>query len=137
MTTFLWTGGALFVGALAFCGYSYGVTWGRTAPVSLAAAGADALLFSVFALHHSLFARESIKGWFSRVVPEPLLRSVYVWLASLLLIAVCVAWQPVGGEVVRHTGAAAMLHAAAQLAGALIIALAVRVIDPLELAGIR
>ncbi len=137
MTTFVWTGGALFVGALAFCGYSYGVTWGHPAPFRLPAAGVDALLFSVFALHHSLFARDSAKRWLSRVVPEPMLRSVYVWLASLLLIAVCAAWQPIGGEVVHQTGVPAILHAATQLAGVLIIALAVRVIDPLELAGIR
>ena len=71
------------------------------------------------------------------IVPEPMLRSVYVWIASLLLIAVCAAWQPIGGEVVHQTGVPAILHAATQLAGVLIIALAVRVIDPLELAGIR
>ena len=127
----------MFVGALAFCGYSYGVTWAHAAPFNLPAAGIDALLFSVFALHHSLFARESVKRWLSSIVPEPMLRSVYVWIASLLLIGVCAAWQPVGGEVVRHTGVSAVLHTAAQLAGALVIVLAVRVIDPLELAGIR
>jgi protein-S-isoprenylcysteine O-methyltransferase Ste14 len=137
MTTFVWTGGALFVSALAFCGYSYGVTWSHAAAFDATNAGIDAVLFSVFALHHSLFARESVKRWLSRAVPEPMLRSVYVWLASLLLIGVCLAWQPIGGEVVRHTGVPAALHVAAQLAGVLIIALAVRIIDPLELAGIR
>jgi protein-S-isoprenylcysteine O-methyltransferase Ste14 len=137
VTTFVWAGGALFVAALAFCGYAYGVTWSHAAAFDARAAGIDAALFSVFALHHSLLARESAKRWLSRVVPEPMLRSVYVWVASLLLIGVCLWWQPIGGEVVRHTGVLAVLHAAAQLAGVLIIALAVRIIDPLELAGIR
>ena len=123
--------------ALAFCGYSYGVTWSHPGAFDATAAAVDALLFSVFALHHSLFARESAKRWLSRVVPEPMLRSVYVWLASLLLIGVCVAWQPIGGEMARYTGVPAALHAAAQRAGLLIIALAVRTIDPVELAGIR
>ena len=137
MNVFVWAGGALFVGALAFCGYSYGVTWSHAGAFDARAAGIDAVLFSAFALHHSVFARESAKRWLSRVVPEPMLRSVYVWLASLLLIGVCGTWQPIGGEMFRHTGAWAVLHAAAQLAGLLIIVLAVRIIDPLELAGIR
>ena len=137
MTVFVWMGGALFVGALAFCGYSYGVTWAHPAAFDATAAGIDTVLFSIFALHHSLFARESAKRRLSRVVPEPMLRSAYVWLASLLLIGVCLAWQPIGGEVFHHTGVPAVLHVAAQVAGALIIVLAVRVIDPLELAGIR
>ena len=47
------------------------------------------------------------------------------------------AWQPIGGEVFRQSGVPAVLHGAAQLAGVLIIVLAVRTIDPLELAGIR
>ena len=137
MNVFVWVGGALFVGALAFCGYSYSVTWSQAAPFDATAAVIDTVLFSVFALHHSLFAREATKRWLSGVVPEPMLRSVYVWIASLLLISVCLAWQPIGGDAFHHTGAPAAVHLAAQLAGVLIIALAVRVIDPLELAGIR
>jgi protein-S-isoprenylcysteine O-methyltransferase Ste14 len=137
MTAFVWTGGALFVGALALAGYSYGVTWSHVTAFDATAAGTDAVLFSIFALHHSLFAREAAKRWLSRVVPEAALRSVYVWIASLLLIAVCSAWRPVGGEVYTHHGVLAIAHGALQLAGIGIIAMAVRTIDPLELAGIR
>ena len=134
---FAWTGGVLFVGALAFCGYSYAATWAHTAAFDATAAGADALLFSVFALHHSLFARDGVKRWLSGVVPEPMLRPVYVWLASTLLIGVCLAWRPVGGEIYRNRGLLAVVHAGLQLLGVLIIARAVRAIDALELAGIR
>jgi protein-S-isoprenylcysteine O-methyltransferase Ste14 len=133
----VWLGGAMFVGSLAFCAYSYGVTWARIAAFSPAAAVFDAAIFSVFALHHSVFAREPAKRRLSAIVPEPQLRSVYVWLASLLLIAVCLAWQTVGGDFYRHSGMLATVHAVAQLAGIAIIAQAVRTIDPLELAGIR
>ena len=66
MTTFIWAGGALFVGALAFCGYSYAFTWSQPAAFDPTAAAVDALLFSVFALHHSLFARDGAKQWLSR-----------------------------------------------------------------------
>jgi protein-S-isoprenylcysteine O-methyltransferase Ste14 len=137
MTAFVWTGGALFVGALAYCGYSYAITWSRVAAVDPFAIAVDIALFSGFALHHSLFAREAVKRRLSAIVPEPMLRSVYVWLASFLLIAVCAFWQPVGGEIYRHTGAPAVVHGALQLAGLIIIGLAARAIDPLELAGIR
>jgi len=136
-SAFVWLGGAIFVFALAFCVYSYAFPWGRTLPFDAAAMGLDAVLFSVFALHHSVFARDSIKDRLARIVPDPLLRSVYVWLASALLIVVCAAWQPIGVDLYRHTGALAVVHGALQLTGFVIIVQTVRLIDPLELAGIR
>ena len=136
-TAFVWAGGAIFVGALAFCAYSYAVTWSRVTALDRAAIAADALLFSAFALHHSLFAREAVKEWLSRSVPAQLLRSVYVWIASALLIGVCLAWQPVGDDLYHHGGLLAVVHGLVQVTGIVIIALAVRTIDPLELAGIH
>ena len=133
----VWTGGALFVGALAFCAYSYAVTWSRVTALDRAAVPVDALLFSAFALHHSLFAREAVKRWLSSLVPAPMLRSMYVWIASTLLIGVCLAWQPVGGDLYHHAGLLSVAHAVVQLIGVVIIALAVRTIDALELAGIH
>src|SRR6185437_6865372 len=103
MTGFIvWPGGALFVGALSYCAYSYAFTWSHGGPFSPTNALVDAALFSVFALHHSLFARDRVKHLMSSIVPAPLLRSSYVWLASLLLIAVCALWQPAGGTLYRH-----------------------------------
>ena len=134
---FVWLGGAMFVSALAYCAYSYAFFWGRTLSFDAGTLPVDALLFTVFACHHSLFARDSVRRWLSRVVPEPLLRSVYVWLASALLIAMCAAWEPIGGELYHHTGVLAALHAALQIAGVAIIGQSVRAIDGLELAGIR
>ena len=67
---------------------------GRQWPAALALRVAiDAALFAVFALHHSLFARESIKRRVARVLPDRLLRSFYVWTASLLLLIVLALWQ--------------------------------------------
>jgi protein-S-isoprenylcysteine O-methyltransferase Ste14 len=136
-TVYVWTGGALFVGALACCGYTYAFTWSQTPAFNPAGISMDALLFSVFALHHSLFARDSVKRWLSRVVPDSMMRSVYVWVASLLLIGVCLAWQPVGSAFYDHTGLLAVAHGVVQLAGVVIIVSAVRTIDALELAGIH
>ena len=138
---FQWLGGALFVGALGCCGYSYAEVW-SSAPAGTSAfdgraIAIDTILFSLFAAHHSVFAREPVKGWLARSVPERLLRSVYVWIASTLLIVVCLAWQPIGGEIYNVRGWRAVLHAAIQLAGIAVVAGAVRTIDALELAGIR
>jgi protein-S-isoprenylcysteine O-methyltransferase Ste14 len=139
MRAFAWAGGALFVASLAFTGITYGVSFGDAAPWNgWTAVAYDAALFSAFALHHSLFARLSIKDRLASIVPEPALRSLYVWVASLLLIAVCVAWRTIGGQAYDTVGAWGRgAHAIAQLAGVLLIARSVRSIDALELAGIH
>ena len=98
----------------------------------------DALLFTIFATHHSVFAREAVKRGVARLVPDRLLRSSYVWIASLLLMSVCGLWQADRGRRVHHVGGwRAAAHATVQVAGLLLIAGAVRKIDALELAGIR
>ena len=137
MTAFVWIGGVMFVTALSLTGYTFGVTWSHVLPFDAAASPIDSVLFSVFALHHSVFALESVKRRLASLVPAPLLRSVYGWLASLLLIAVCLAWRPVGGELYALQGPAGYALTAVQALGVAIIIRAVRVIDPLELAGIR
>ena len=136
---FAWVGGALFVGSLVFCAATYVVTWSTPArlDVNWRAVAIDTLLFSVFALHHSLFARDEIKRALTRLVPGHLLQSTYVWIAASLFFAVCALWRPIGGEVFQVTGARLVAHAVVQLLGLLLIARAVAGIDALELAGIR
>jgi len=135
----VWLGGALFVASLAVCAWRFLISWSN--PSALQARWsvflADALLFGVFAAHHSLFAREDAKAALASFVPERLLRSVYVWTASVLLLIVCALWQPVGGTVYQVTGWRAVAHASVQLAGVWLIGRSVGTIDPLELAGIR
>ena len=137
----MWTGGALFVGSLTATVYVYAIGWsaprfGR--PALWPALAANVAWFLAFALHHSLFARERVKRWVARHVPDRLLRSVYVWIASLLWFGVIAAWQPLGGLVFEQTSPAARAaHAAIQVAGLLLIAASVAAIDALELAGIR
>lgn len=135
---FVWLGGATFVGSLAVCLWWFVFVLGRPAPQAAAAAWIwDVLLFSAFAVHHSVFARDGVKRWLSSTVPAELVRSVYVWTASLLLILVCLMWKPIGGELWNVRGFGAILLALVQLAGLALIARAVATIDPLELAGIR
>jgi protein-S-isoprenylcysteine O-methyltransferase Ste14 len=135
---FVWTGGAIFVASLAVFAWFYGVVWGRHRPVFEAAVlGFNAAIFSAFALHHSLFARPGVKTRLLAIIPERLLRSFYVWVASTLFITVLLAWRSVGGLLYTSSGWLALAHAAIQLLGIWFIAGAVRAIDPLELAGIR
>ena len=131
----VWMGGALFVVSLAWCAWWYLMSAGASSPYTGAAIPLDAALFSLFALHHSLFARDSAKRWLTRVPPD-LRRALYVYVASGLLIVVCAAWQPIGGDLYR-AGRLTVLHIAVQIAGVWVIARAVSKIDPLELAGIR
>ena len=42
-------------------------------------------------------ARSGAKAWITRLVPQDLERSLYVWIASLLFLAVCWLWQPLPG----------------------------------------
>jgi protein-S-isoprenylcysteine O-methyltransferase Ste14 len=136
---FVWTGGGLFVLSLAACAYAYLILWAARLPQApvLNPVAIDAGLFTLFAAHHSLFAREAIKQLVARTVPDRLLRSFYVWTASLLLMGVLVLWQPVAGTVYAITGWRAVAHAAVQLGGLWLIARSVARIDPLELAGIK
>jgi protein-S-isoprenylcysteine O-methyltransferase Ste14 len=137
---FQWTGGALFVLSLAACAYVYVIVWASppaTVPDPWRAVAINVAAFSAFALHHSLFARDAIKRRVSRMVPDRLLRSFYVWTASSLLLLVLAVWQPLPGEIYAVTGWRALAHAAVQVGGVWLIARSVARIDPLELAGIR
>ena len=136
-----WLGGALFVASLAYTFYFYAFLLGDSEPANavplIRGAGLNTLLFGVFAAHHSVFARGPVKKWMTRVIAPRLERSCYVWVASLLLLLVCVLWQPVAGTVYAVEGGARWLFYALQFLGLYLIVRAAGFIDPLELAGIR
>jgi protein-S-isoprenylcysteine O-methyltransferase Ste14 len=144
---FVWLGGAMFVVSLVACTGWYLFVLGHIVPTNyagqpdlssfnpLVAFAEDTVLITVFALHHSLLARDSVKR--TLPIPAHLVRSVYVWTASVLLLVVCLFWQPIGLELYRAVGARAFVHALVQLTGVVLVAAAVARIDPLDLAGIR
>jgi protein-S-isoprenylcysteine O-methyltransferase Ste14 len=136
-----WLGGAFFVASLAYTVYFYAVLLGDPQPahaVTLARATVlNTVLFGVFAAHHSVFAREAVKRWMARVIPPQMERSCYVWVASLLLVLVCMLWQLVAGTVYVAEGAVRWLFYALQLLGVHLTMRAAGFIDPFELAGIR
>jgi protein-S-isoprenylcysteine O-methyltransferase Ste14 len=59
----------------------------------------NSLLLGIFAVQHSVMARPAFKRWITRYIPREAERSTYTLTASLLLIAVFVWWQPMGGVI--------------------------------------
>jgi methanethiol S-methyltransferase len=134
-----WTGAGLFVGSLVYFLVRYATWFGQPVDgvVSIRAMAFDTLMFSAFALHHSVFARTRVRAWVARAVPEGLERSHYVWTASILFIGVCAAWKPVAGVVWSVGGPAAWALIAVQITGLLLTFVSAAAIDVLDLAGVR
>jgi protein-S-isoprenylcysteine O-methyltransferase Ste14 len=136
---FAWMGGLLFVLSLVYTAFRYAVPFGQPATASgvWGPVAIDVLLLSAFALHHSVFARERVRTRVADVVSSRLERSVYVWVASLMLIAVCALWRRVPGVAWNVTGPAASILEGLQIAGIGIALWSAAMIDALDLAGIR
>ena len=131
-------GAVLFVASLAYFGVSYLTSFGVTGASGdgPAAISFDVTLFTLFALHHSVFARLRVRQWIARAVAPELERSVYVWIASLLFIAVCALWRPIPG--VAWDAGPPMVWAlwALQAAGLWLTLRSAVILDIRELAGI-
>ena len=135
---FAWTGATVFVLSLSYFLYSYWVVFGRTADGALRASAViwDVALFSAFAAHHSVFAREPVRRRLARTFPH-LERSVYVWVASLLFIVVCWLWQPVAGVVWELDGPARVAAVVVHVGGIVFSVYSASLIDAFDLAGVR
>jgi protein-S-isoprenylcysteine O-methyltransferase Ste14 len=134
-------GGLVFVGSLLFFVLSYAWRFDNVELWSWARAWRPALvdlaLFSVFAGHHSIFARTRLRTWIEQRVPAGMERSIYVWIASVLFLGISAAWRPVPGVLWHVSGPGAALMRLAQLAGGVLAVVAARRLDPLTLAGVR
>ena len=135
---FAWLGGALFFVSLSYCLLSYVTTFGVPAAGGARAPAVlwDVTLFTLFALHHSVCARAPVRLWVARLIPAPLERSLYVWIASLILIAVCALWRPVPGVAWNADGVLLWALRVLQIAGVWLTLRSAVILDIRELAGV-
>jgi protein-S-isoprenylcysteine O-methyltransferase Ste14 len=129
----------VFVLSLLYFAFRYTVTFAVPALEgnAVTAIAINVVLFSVFALHHSLFARGGFKAWAARTFQPDMERSAYVWLASALFYAVCGFWQPVPGVAWDAEGALGWTLLALQLFGVWLTLRSAAILDFRELAGIK
>ena len=95
-------------------------------------------LLTVFAVQHSVMARQGFKRLVTRIIPAPAERSTYVLASSLALILLFWQWRPLGGVVwnVENELGRAVLYAGFAFGWALVL-LATVVINHFDLFGLR
>ena len=136
---FALTGAALFAASIGYFVWFYLVGLARR-DASMPPAAAIALntvAFTLFAVHHSLFARAPLRVRIARAVSPHVERAVYVWIASIAFLLLCAVWAPFGRPFWDVDGGARVSLRMAQLAGAAITLRAAAVLDALSLAGLR
>jgi protein-S-isoprenylcysteine O-methyltransferase Ste14 len=113
------------------------VDHGITAPIGEALAINLALL-GVFAVQHSVMARQGFKRWWTRFVPPSIERSTYVWLASAALLLLYWQWRTMPTVIwdVRQPAGRVVVWALFWLGWAIVFA-STFMINHFELFGLR
>ena len=95
-------------------------------------------LIALFGLQHTVMARQGFKRAWTRIVPEPVERSMYVLLASAVLWIMFHYWRPMSAEIWRVDNAlGAGLLWALFAAGWVIVLVSTFLISHFELFGLK
>lgn len=57
------------------------------------------LLISLFAIQHSVMARNDFKKWWTKLIPQSIERSTYVFISAFLMMMVMWHWKPLLGII--------------------------------------
>lgn len=98
----------------------------------------NVLLLGVFAVQHSVMARQSFKEKLTKFIPNAIERNTYVLLSSLALLLIFWQWRPMGGVIwdVSNTTLGTVLIGIS-LAGWLFVLISTFLLDHFELLGLK
>jgi methanethiol S-methyltransferase len=96
------------------------------------------LLLGIFALQHSVMARQGFKRWWTQYIPKPIERSTYVLFTNLALALLFFGWRPMGGEIwqIQHPLGQAIAYGVYGLGWGLVFT-ATLLINHFDLFGMR
>ena len=140
-TVVMGMGALFFAASLLVAARAYVVTFGEPrGPWSLRDGlhpiFIDTILFTIFALHHSIFARTGLRRQIAALASDDMERPVYVIVASVLLALVIWFWQPVPGVLWAVSGLPSFALTMLQVAGLGVVLVAASQLGIRRLSGL-